>query len=77
MKRYTSAKEECAHLMRTIGFNSWEVVFYTGFLPVKFIKSESQLYYDSFMVLFVTLSCLGMMLVLLSSYYLRKRAVEM
>ena len=41
MQRYVSAKEELSHLMRTIYFNSVEVVYYTGFLPVKFIKAET------------------------------------
>ena len=64
-------------MLRTIYFNSVEVVYYTGFLPIKFIRTETQLHFDSFMVVKETLTCMWMMLVLLSGYYLRKRAVEM
>ena len=64
MQRYTSAKEELSHLLRTIYFNASEVVYYTSFLPVKFIRPETELHFDSFMVLMSTLSCLSMMLIL-------------
>ena len=77
MQRYSSATEELAHLMRTIVFNSFEVVFYTGFLPVKFIRHDTQLFFETSMVLVGTLTCLAMMLLLLAGHYLRKRAVEM
>lgn len=64
-------------MLRTIYFNASEVVYYTAFLPVKFIRPETELHFDSFMVLMSTFTCLSMMLILQSSYYLRKRAVEM
>ena len=77
MQRYTSAKEELSHLLTAIYFNSVEIVYYTGFLPVKFIRHDTQLYFDSVMVLVMTLACLGMTLTFFCSHYLHKRAVEM
>ena len=63
--------------MRSIYFTSVEVAYYTGFLPVKFIKSNSQLHFDSTMVLVATLTCLSITLLCHCSRYLWKRAVEM
>lgn len=77
MQRYSSATEELAHLIRTTVFNSFEIVYYTGFLPVKFIRPETQLFFENSMVLIGTITCLVMMLLLNAAHYLRKRAVEM
>ena len=77
MQRYSSTSEELSHLMKTITFNTFEIVYYTGFLPVKFIRPETQLYFDSFMVLYGSLICLNMILLLFCGHYLKKRAVEM
>ena len=77
MQRYASAKDELGHIMRTIYFNSVEIVYYTSFLPVKFIKLDTELHFDVFMSIVATVSCLCLLLLLLCSYYLRKRAIEM
>lgn len=41
MARYASAKDELSHILRSIYFNAVEVIYYTGFLPVKFIRTET------------------------------------
>ena len=60
-----------------IVFNAFEIVYYTGFLPVKFIRPETYLYFDAHLVLVMTLTCLFMTLTLMCAHYLHKRAVEM
>lgn len=77
VKRYNSAKDELSYALRSIYFTSVEVAYYTGFLPVKFIKNNTQLHFDSTMVLVATLTCLLMTLLCHCSRYLWKRAVEM
>ena len=77
MQRYSSAKDELSHILTTIYFNSVEVVYYTSFLPLKFVKLDTELHFDTMMYIMLSFNCLFIMLLLLCSYYLRKRAIEM
>ena len=77
MQRYSSAKDELTHLLVTIVFNSFEIVYFTGFLPVKFIKPDTYLFFDAQLVLLITITCLLMTMILMCAHYLHKRAVEM
>ena len=58
-------------------FNSFNITYFTGFLPIKFIGSDSNLYFESGLLMFSTFVTLCVLLVVHSAYYLRRRAVEM
>ena len=63
--------------MKTILFNSFNITYFTGFLPVKFISSDSNLFFDSALLTICTFMTLLVLLFVHCAYYLRKRAVEM
>jgi hypothetical protein len=70
MHRYASAKDELSHLIKQILFNSFEVSYMTGFLPVKFIKLDYNLYFDGRLCFICTAFCLVMLMIIHSAYYL-------
>ena len=49
----------------------------TGFLPVKFIKLDSNLFFDARLSLVCTVFALIMLIIIHSAYYLRLRGVEL
>ena len=63
--------------MKTVLFNSFNITYFTGFLPIKFISSDSNLYFESTLLTISILVSLCVLLIVHSAYYLRKRAVEM
>lgn len=63
--------------MKTVLFNSFNITYFTGFLPIKFIGSDSNLYFESTLLTISTLVTLCVLLIVHSAYYLRRRAVEM
>ena len=77
LQRYASAKDELLYLVKTILFNAFQTTYFTGFLPVKFIRPDSQLYFESTLVLVCTLLTLNVLLFIHCAYFLRRRAVEM
>ena len=77
LQRYASAKDELLYLVKTILFNAFQTTYFTGFLPVKFIRTESNLYFDSTLLTICTLVALFVLIFVHCAYYLRRRAVEM
>ena len=77
LQRYATAKDELQYLMKTILFNSFQITYFTGFLPVKFIRADSNLYFESTLLTICTIMTLNVLLFVHCAYYLRRRAVEM
>ena len=77
MDRYSSPKDELSHLLKQIMFYSFEISYMTGFLPVKFIKLDYNLYFDGRLCLVCTVFNLVMLMIIHSAYYLRLRGVEL
>ena len=76
-KRYSSPKDELQYLWRKIGFYSFQITYFTGFLTVKFIPIGSQLYFQSSLVIVCAVVELLILLLVHCAYFLKKRAVEM
>lgn len=58
-------------------YQSFEVAYFTGFLPVKFIPSDLVIYFDPATCFIFTMFIWINSLVLLVSHYLQHRSVEL
>lgn len=76
-QRYSSAQNEFIHLGKTILFQSFEVAYFTGFIPMKFIPGDLMINFDNIALTVFTLFLWVNAITIQSSHYLQVRAVEM
>ena len=58
-------------------FQSFEVAYFTGFVPVKFIPSDLMIYFDTTAVAVVSVFLWVNALTILASHHLQQRSTEM
>jgi hypothetical protein len=65
------------HLIKCIMFQSFELAYYVGFIPVKLLPSDLLIYFDTTSVLVFTLFLFMNATAVLASHYMQVRQTEM
>ncbi len=65
------------HLLKCIMFQSFEVAYYVGFIPIKLLPNDLLIYFDTTSVLVFTLFLFMNASAVLASHYLQVRTSEM
>ena len=61
------------HLIKCIMFQSFELAYYVGFIPVKLLPSDLLIYFDTTSVLVFTLFLFMTATAVLASHYMQAR----
>ena len=75
--RYSSAQSEFLHLVKATLFTSFELAYYVGFIPVKFIPGDLVIYFDATSILVYTVFLWLTSLIVMGCHWLEIRATEM
>lgn len=75
--RYSSAQSEFLHLVKATLFTSFELAYYVGFIPVKFIPGDLVIYFDATSILVFTVFLWLTSLIVMGCHWLEIRATEM
>jgi hypothetical protein len=75
--RYSSAQSEFLHLVKATLFTSFELAYYVGFIPVKFIPGDLIIYFDTTSIMVFTGFLWITSLIVMGCHWLEIRATEM
>jgi hypothetical protein len=75
--RYSSAQSEFLYLVKATLFTSFELAYYVGFIPVKFIPGDLVIYFDATSILVYTVFLWITSLIVMGCHWLEIRATEM
>ncbi len=75
--RYSSPQSEFLYLIKSSLFASFELAFYVGFIPVKFIPGDLIIYFDTASIMVFTGFLWVTSLIIMGCHWLEVRATEM
>lgn len=75
-QRYACPQTDFLYLCKCILYRSFELAYYSSFIPIMFIPSTLAIYFDTFAVMVFTVFLLVNSFAILASHYLQQRIVE-
>ena len=75
--RYSSAPYEVLQILKSVLYHSFEVSYFCGFLPLRFVPFDTKIYVDTYSTMLLTVCVWVNSAAMLSSHLIARRAAEL